>query len=258
MCNPRRIRVSASRQIDEAWQHEVSRTVELSATVTGEARVRQPLGTELSGQTLRALEVALAAPDSGWVQIENGYRMTVEDGYVQYEPDTNVLEIVATRTAEVTALGEARRQLTGRVSDTLQAEGEGVHYDDDYRGMTEEVARHEAERQANQNLDRQSRERIDRARREAEQADSASVERDAQANAAKEIERRSEIRRQQLEEDARRRLEAIGLRGRQAFYRVLAHGYRDAILAYARANRAEGISLQENDEVIDIEFRVSR
>ena len=79
MCNPRRIRVSASRQIDEAWQHEVSRTVELSATVTGEARVRQPLGTELSGQTLRALEVALAAPDSGWVQIENGYRMTVED-----------------------------------------------------------------------------------------------------------------------------------------------------------------------------------
>ena len=37
MCNPRRVKVTATREIQECWQREVERRVELSEEVVGEA-----------------------------------------------------------------------------------------------------------------------------------------------------------------------------------------------------------------------------
>ena len=47
MCNPRRVTVTATRDIAEAWRREVSRTVQLTEQVTGEARLRQTLSSRL-------------------------------------------------------------------------------------------------------------------------------------------------------------------------------------------------------------------
>ena len=49
MCNKRQVKIMATQQLCEAWQREVTRTVQLSGRVTGEARVRQPLDGTLGG-----------------------------------------------------------------------------------------------------------------------------------------------------------------------------------------------------------------
>ncbi|MBA2324629.1 MAG: molecular chaperone DnaJ, partial [Pseudonocardiales bacterium] len=38
MCNPRRVRVRATRQLAQAWQHEVRRSATRIGTAVGEAR----------------------------------------------------------------------------------------------------------------------------------------------------------------------------------------------------------------------------
>jgi hypothetical protein len=59
-----------------------------------------------------------------------------------------------------------------------------------------------------------------------------------------------------LEARAAERLEAVGLRCRQAFHQVLARAYRDAILAYARRQGAEVVHDREDDGTLEIEFRL--
>jgi hypothetical protein len=258
MCNPRRVRVAASQQVDLAWQAEVSRTIELCATVSGEARIRQGLDSELSPQTLRALEMALATPDSGWQEVEGGYRRDVDGGHVVYLTDERALEIVATSSDEIRALGEASREIEGRVTRDVRARGTGDYYEDGYRGRTEEAGRRDAEQDANRNIEALKDRHVERAKRRAERHASGEVEAEARARAESDLERRAEARRSQLEGEARRHLDAVGLRGRQAFNRVLASAYRDAILAYARANHADGVVCTETGEVIEIEFKVSR
>ena len=50
MCNPRRVTITATRELAEAWRQEVSRTVELTGRVAGEARVHQPGHVGLDGE----------------------------------------------------------------------------------------------------------------------------------------------------------------------------------------------------------------
>ena len=69
MCNPRRVTVTATPDIAEAWQREVCRTVQLAERVTGEARLRQALSSHLGSPALRALEARLAAGTPGWEEV---------------------------------------------------------------------------------------------------------------------------------------------------------------------------------------------
>lgn len=168
MCNPRRIRVTATRQLNQAWEREVSRTVELQQQVIGEARVRQPLDATLGTPALRALESALVADDSDWREVEEGYRYDVEGGYVIYLVDEQALEIVAALPDEVQTSAQASRRLEGTVNTEISAEGEGRYYDDGWGGRTKKVAEREAQIAAQQQLDNMSRAQIERAENEAE------------------------------------------------------------------------------------------
>src|SRR5262249_57039713 len=56
MCNPRRVRITATRELAEAWQREVTRSVQLRGRVVGEARARQALGDALSTPVRVAFE----------------------------------------------------------------------------------------------------------------------------------------------------------------------------------------------------------
>ncbi len=116
MCNPRRIRVTATRQLNQAWEREVSRTIELQEQVTGEARVRQPLDTTLGTPALRSLESILGAEGSGWREVETGYRYDVEGGYVIYLVDEQALEIVATLEAEIQTSVQETRKVDGLIN----------------------------------------------------------------------------------------------------------------------------------------------
>lgn len=254
MCNPRRIQITATRQLNEAWQREVTRAVSLSESVRGEARVRQPLGATLSRPALRALESALAGNDSGWAETGEGYRYEVEGGYAVYHTGEQALEIVAYLEDEVEARAEQTTRLEGRVTEEIVAEGEGQYYDDGWGGRNEERGRHDAHTQAERKLDAAARARLERAGQEAEAQMVSGFEAAVRTQAEGELRRRAAERQAALAEQARRHLESVGLRARQAFHQLLAHAYRDAILAYARQHRAEGIQCHEDGEVVEIEF----
>ncbi len=109
--------------LNEDWQREVSRCVELSECVTGEARVRQSLEGSLSNIAIGALESAMAADSSGWREVDQGYRFDVEGGYAIYLVVEQALEIVAQLSDEVHAEGRGSRVLSGHVGAELSAEG---------------------------------------------------------------------------------------------------------------------------------------
>src|SRR4051794_37798174 len=113
MCNPRRITVTATRELAEAWQQEVSRTVRVQGWVAGEARVRRPLAASLADPVLRALEDELATGADGWREVAEGYRLDLEGGYLLYHAEDRSLEIVARLEEDVAAEGTATETVGG-------------------------------------------------------------------------------------------------------------------------------------------------
>ena len=66
----------------------------------------------------------------------------------------------------------------------------------------------------------------------------------------------SAARGEELRARAEASLTAVGVEGRNLFHHVLAEAYRDAILAYARARRADNIQFSDNGGVLEIEFEL--
>jgi hypothetical protein len=252
------VTTTLTRDLAEAWQREVTRTVDLRTRVTGEARIRQPLEASIGVPALRALQVAIAAPDSGWRPVEEGYRHDVEGGYVVYLVDEKALEIVAVLEDDVEAQGKASEVLTGEVRERISGQGTATIYDDGWGGWTEERAEQETHRIAEQQLEETARRRVEQAQREAEEAQDPALRARADAAARAELDRAASERQAALARQARERLEAVGLRCRQVFHASLAHAYRDAILAYARGHGAQNISCREEGDTLEIEFHVQR
>lgn len=258
MCNPRRISVTATRELQEAWQQEVRRTARVSAQVVGEARVRQRLSDTISRQALAGLEIALAEDDA-WEERDDGsFRHRVEGGFVLYHPDEQELEIVAVREDQVTGDGAVTEEIDIFLQESLEAVGTGRYYDDNYGGHTEERAAQVANQQAAADLDRQQQRVIEEAERQAEDAASDAVQARADEAARADLERSASETRARLESQAHEHLDNVGLRCRQAFHQVLARGYRDALLAYARSQGAEVITHRDDDGTLDLELQWSR
>ncbi|GAA1416742.1 molecular chaperone DnaJ [Catellatospora coxensis] len=255
MCNPRRVRVDAARHLQEAWEAEVTRVIQRSADVTGEARLREPLDAAVGGPTLVMLEQVLAALD-GWEETDGSFRHELDGGYIAYHPDTQELEIVATLSDQVTVEGTATQRTSGTVEASLEVTGVGTYYDDGWGDLTEETAQREATRNAQELLEQRRREAIDAAQHDAAQIIAADLERAADAQAHAALLQAQADRVEQLHAAARRRLTALGVQGRNLFYRALADAYREAILAYARSRGAEGVVCVERDGVLEIEFNL--
>lgn len=255
MCNPRRIRVQASQQLVEAWNHEVRRQVTLHGEAVGRAAVRQPLGAMLGGPVLAALERVLEDHD-GWREVPEGFRHDVDGGFVVYHVDSRELETVAELRAQVSAGHEATTPVSGVVEELLQVEGEGRYFDDGWGGFTATTARADADRDAERRLARAAAERLAAARAEAEAGALAETEARARAAAQAALEEARSAAQADLERTAARRLELVGARAQEAFNAVLALAYRDAIEAYARSRRAQGLMVSQAGGVLRIEFEM--
>lgn len=251
--------MTATRQLNEAWQREVRRTVELMEGVQGEARIRQPLDATLGDQTRRALELEFASGNTDWQETENGYRLDVEGGYVEYLIEERALELVAVLEDSVQVKGEESRTLEGTITEEISETGAGNYYDDGYGGRTEAAGRLEAEKEASRKLEIRARQMQEEAARQAEQESQEQIEAVAREKARERLSQVSAERNAELQAQARKNLDTVGLRGRQAFHRVLAQGYKNALLSWARANGADNISCQEGTgDTLDIEFTISR
>lgn len=258
MCNPRRVEIVATRQLQEAWEREVTRQVTLSSRVAGEARVCQPLDATLSQPVLRALEIVMAQPDSGWHSCEGGYRFEVEGGYALYLPEQGTLEIVARLEEEVEAGATVSEILRGEVETELSAKGKGTYYDDNYGGRTEAVAKREAEAAAQKQLDQEAGRHLAEVAEQAVAERACSIEAAAHQRAAEGLRQQEEKKRSQLVAQATDQLHTVGVRARHAFHQALACAYRDALLGFARLNQSGAIHCTEDDDVIEIEFNVQR
>jgi len=257
MCNPRRVHITATRALTEAWQHLVTRAARDRRLVSGEARVRQSMVGTLGGPALAALESAFAnAPE--WTETDQGYRCEVEGGYALYDLDQQTLEIVATLEDVVEVEERVQQVLTGEINETVSAEANADYYDDGYGGRTERWAQEQANQTAARRLDELRTHHLSAAARSAEAAAAADIEARAQAAARHRAETEADARRQDLNHQAAARLDTVGLRCRRAFNTVLARAYRDALLAYARRAGAHDISCQDGDDGLHIEFRVTR
>ncbi len=252
MCNPRRIRVRATRELAEAWAHEVRRQATRTGRAAGEARVRESLADSVGGPTLAALAGVLPRLD-GWTEAADGtFTHELDGGAITFDPATRELEISATVTAEVTVTEEATATVDAQVSGTVEAEGEGVWYDDGWGGFTEETAQRDADQNLSQAMAEAVRQRREQASRDADAAVGDDVERAAAARA----EAAFAAREQELRRAAADRLLAVGAAGRALFNAALAEAYRDAILAYARSRLASNLHHSERDGVLDIEFEL--
>lgn len=258
MCNPRRIQVTATRSLAEAWNREVRRVASRSGVVRGETRVRQSLAASLGAPALAALERALEAGVPGWTLFGDVYRYDVEGGYALYSFEDRSLTIVAVAEEEVRAEGVARASISGRVDAELSATGVGVYYDDNYNAMTPEHAAEHARQRAEGALALEAHRRILDAgdQVEAEVAPALVAEAERRANA--DYEALASARRAEIQREVEARAAVIGVEIRRAFHALLARAYRDALLALARHRGAEGVRCSEDGEVLEIEFVLPR
>lgn len=258
MCNPRRVEVTATRQVRESWEREVRRVEQVTGTLCGEARIRQALDDSLGGPALMALQTLLANGFAGWTeQADGGYRHDVEGGHVLYHPEDRSLEIVATVSEEIVATGEASEQVSGRIDEDFRITKEGGYYDDGHGGHTEERARQAAQQAADAAIQETILQRRAAAGDAAEQQRDAALRARASQDAARSIAERGAARQPELARRARERLEEVGVRARQGFHRLLAHAYRDALTGMARRKGVanQDIAIRETDEYLEIEFQ---
>jgi hypothetical protein len=256
MCNPRRIRVRATRELAEAWAQEVRRQATRTGSAAGHAQVRESLADSLGGPTFTALTDVLSRLD-GWTELPDGtFRHELDGGMIIFDPATRELEITATVTEEVSVTEEASATVTTQVSETVEAEGEGVYYDDGWGGYTEQTAQRDAERNLERSMEEALRLRREQASRDADTAAGDTVGQAAAARAEAAFTAATAAREDELRRRAADRLLAVGVQGRTLFNAALAEAYRDAILAYARSRRASNLHHSEQDGVLDIEFEL--
>ncbi|MPY58423.1 molecular chaperone DnaJ [Streptomyces spongiae] len=254
MCNPRRVRVRATRELAHAWEQEIRRRVTRTGEAQGEARIREPLGESVGAPALAALPAVLARTP-GWEQDEDGlFRHDLHGGSVVYDPATRELEISARVTATVTASGEAATSVRAEVHDTVEAEGEGMYYDDNWGGRTEEDATRDAHEDLERAFAAARGRRMDEERRRAEDREGEALDQQAAARADRAYAAAADARTAELRAAAEDSLFAVGVEGRNLFHRALAEAYRDALLAYARQRGAERLNVSETDGVLEIEF----
>jgi hypothetical protein len=256
MCNPRRIRVRATRELAEAWEQEVRRQVTRRGEATAEARVREPLESTIGRPTVAALIAVLGRTD-GWQEDPDGvFRHELAGGEIAFYPDTRELEIVARESAEVRSVGEAVRVVRAEAVGTIEAEGVGTYYDDGWGGITEADAQRMAEQDLERSLAQAARARREQASQAAEAQVGDAAAQDAARRADTAFASASAARAEELRRQAAESLVAVGVEGRNLFHHALAEAYRDAILAYARARHADNIQCSDTDGVVEIEFEL--
>jgi hypothetical protein len=255
MCNPRRVRVTATREIAKAWQQEVRRQAHRTGRAHGDVRIREPLGATVGGPTLAALATVLAN-SPGWEREGDAYRHELDGGYVRYDPITRELEITATATVEVTVDVEESTTAAVELTDNVSAEGVGIYYTDGWGRTTEQTARVDAGRKAAAKLDAAEEYRIKKEEHEIDQREGVKVQAKADANAEAALDPAIAAESERLRNEASARLVTIGIEGRNLFYQALGTAYRDAIMAYARSRGADRLRCVEDSGVINIEFEL--
>lgn len=262
MCNPRRIRVKATRRIAEAWREEIERTVTASGAVTGESRLVQPLRSMFGEGALRAFEQAVGG-DPRWRWIDGEYRDEVPGGYVAYRPESGELEIVIQLTEAVEAIGTAGEVISGEVADEVVTSAERPYEDDGWQGRTKESAERSARKAAEAEAERLARERAEALKLEAQEAarytmidKSAEIETEARRQAEAALAARTLVVREELDQRAETRVAEVHRETLKGVMQLIAVGYANAVQGFAQENGAEHFTMVDDEGFIEIQFEM--
>lgn len=261
MCNPRRIKVKATRTLAEAWTAEINRAATARDTVTAEARLVQAIGDLLPPAAKTAFEAALRV-DARWAQVDGEYRRAVPGGHITYRPETGELEIRIRLSTAVEEVATHTLIASGEITDEVTAEADSYFYTDGFGGRTREVAFDEATQAAEAAADELAEKRAASLKQAAQ--DAAKHALSDRADEAEELarlkaEEKLTLRvgevRPDLDRKAEERLTAVRDEVLTGIFELVARGYSAALQAYA-AEHGENLSVTEEDGVIQIEFEV--
>jgi len=263
MCNPRRVRVQATRKIAEAWRAEINQAATAQGSVESEARLSQSIADLLPPPARAAFEQAMQL-SADWEWADGEYRRPVAGGYIAYRPDTGELEIAITLSVAIEAVGTATLVATGEVADEVKVEASGTYYDDNWRGHTRAAAKKRAQAAANAKADELAAQRAEALKFQAEEAARHELNRrtgEAAEEAKRTAERRltlqAEEMRTDLDEQASQQLEAVQAETLRGIFQLVAAGYSAALQEYA-AEHGENLQVSEEEGVIQIQFELEQ
>jgi hypothetical protein len=263
MCNPRRVRVKATRTIAEAWRTEIHEAATARGDVNAEARLTQNIGDLLPARARQTFEKAMSE-SAEWTYSAGEYTQVVPGGTVTYRPDTGELEIAVQLSEAIEATGVATLVAEGTVEDQVVAEGVGTYYDDRWRGHTKELAEAEAKAEADKAAEEQARTRTEALKHRAEDAARhalASRRDDAMAEARRTAEQQlttqARDRQASLDIEASEQLDKVRTQSLKGVFHLVASGYAAALQDYA-AEYGENLEVSEEDGVISIQFEMEQ
>lgn len=263
MCNPRRVRVQATRKIAEAWRAEIEQAATARGDVSSKAQLVQSISDLLPPRARLAFEQAMQV-SADWAWTDGEYRRAVPGGYVAYRPDTGELEIVIELKVALEAVGTASLVASGEVTDQVTTSATGKYYDDGWGGNTEARAREQAQAAADAKADKLAGKRRETLKFQAEEAarhelnqrtDEAA--REARLTAERQLTLQAAELRPDLDQRAYQQLEAVQGETLKGVFQLVAAGYSAALQAYA-AESGENLQVSEEDGVIQIQFEVER
>ena len=261
MCNPRRIRVQATRKIAEAWRAEIEQAATATDDVASEARLAQSITDLLPPQARQAFEQAMQV-SADWEWVDGQYRRTVPGGHITYQPDSGELEIVIRLEVAIEAVGTATLIAQGEVTDEVEAEATSTYYTDGYAGRTKAFAARQAKEAADAKAEKLAEERREALKAQAEESARHELNQrteEAAAEARRSAERQLTLQaaelRSDLDQRASQQLEAVQSETLKGIFQLVAAGYSSALQAYALEN-GDNLQVSEEDGVIQIQFEV--
>lgn len=256
MCNPRRLVVNLTQQIEEEWQATVEETATARVDVHERLERVIPLAGRLGPSARLGLSAALAEGFRGWRRVgEEEGCFTTEIGPLQLHLDTGSAELRVTADRQTSVSGTARAEADYRASirETIAVEEGGIAYDDGWRGLTpeavhqslEEKAQARVSREREAAIERQSRPARDEARHQARATAQARAGEEAQALGAEE----RDLLRQELDALFQQSQSVL----REEVAALVGETLRRSVLHLVRVNGGELRRCEETDDAIVIE-----
>lgn len=256
MCNPRRLIVNLTQQIEEEWRATTAQTATARVDVHERLERVIPLASRLGPSSRVGLAAALAEGFRGWSRVEGEPgRFANQLGPLRLSFDTATAELVVSieRRSAVSGTASAEASYEATIRGTTEVEETGLAYEDGWRGRTVEKVQQEIEEKAQARMTSERQRLIEEQTREARE--------DAERRAATEAEQRAHEEAQALGEEERellrQELDALFRESqpvlREEVAALVGETLRRSVLHLVRVNGGELRRCEETDDAIVIE-----
>ena len=256
MCNPRRLEVRLTQEIEEEWRATVRESATTHVDVQQRLERVISLADRLGPSARLGLAEALNEGFRGWQPVaEQEGCFENELGPLQLHLDTGAAEltVVAERESVVTGTGDAEQEYHANVRDTVEVHESDTAYDDGWDGRDEETVQ--------RRLDERAQASLERKREEAIESQTAEAREDARRRATDEARRLAEQHAQAHgEEEQQRLMEELEELLRQSspllheeISALVGETLRRSVLHLVRVNGGELRRCEETEESIVIE-----